>query len=80
MKNLSLDEPPDNYCYEINFRYKKFNTDLRATDFIKSKLIIKLKEAVPEPMHRNWASIVQELNPNYFQIEIINIAPIENED
>ena len=73
MKNTDTLGPLNEFSYEIDFRHKKFDKDLKATGFIKSVLKLTIDEAVPEPMQRNWISIIQELNPKYFQIEIINV-------
>ena len=76
MKNTDTPGPPNEFSYEIDFRHKKFDEDLQATDFKKSVLKITLDEPVPEPAQRNWISIIQGINPNYFQIEIINVRDI----
>ncbi len=77
MKNTDTLVPLNKFSYEIDFRHKKFDEDLKATVFINS--ILAVDEPVPDPMQRNWISIIQELNPSYFQIEIINVKAIKNE-
>jgi hypothetical protein len=76
MKDSYTLEPRNKFSYKIEFRHKIFDKDLKATNFIVSTLAITVEEPVPEPMERNWTSIIQELNPNYFQIEIINVSEI----
>lgn len=61
------------FSYQIDFRYKKFDKNLKPTDFIKSILIVSVEEPIPEPMQRQWTTIIQELNPDYFKIEIIDV-------
>jgi hypothetical protein len=73
VKNIDTPQPSNKFSYKIDFKHKKFDKDLKATNFIESILIVTLDEPIPEPMQRNWISIIQELNPNYFQIEIINV-------
>ena len=73
MTNTDTLVPLNKFSYEIDFRHKKFDEDLKATVFINSILFVTVDEPVPEPMQRNWISIIQELNPGYFQIEIINV-------
>jgi hypothetical protein len=73
MKNTDTLVPPNKFSYEIHFRHKKFDEDLKATVFMNSILLATVDEPVPDHMQRNWLSIIQEINPSYFQIEIINV-------
>jgi len=71
-------ETTNRFSYRIDFRYKKFDNDLKATDFIKSVLIITVDEPMSEPTQRPWTTIIREINPDYFKIEIIEVKDIEN--
>ena len=77
MKNTDPLESPSKFSYKIDFRYKKFDKDLKATDFINSTLIVAVDEPVPDPLQRHWTTIIQEINPNYFKIEIIDVKDIK---
>ena len=68
---------PGKFSYKIDFRYKKFDKDLKSTEFIKSDLILAVDEPVPEPLQRHWTTIIREINPNYFHIEIVNVRNIQ---
>jgi len=65
------------FSYRVDFRYKKFDKDLKETDFITSALIVTVAEPVPEPMTRHWTTIIREINPNYFKIEIIDVKEVK---
>lgn len=74
MTNTEL--PADHFSYRIDFRYKKFASDLRVTTFTNATVVIRLTEPVPEPLQRQWTTIVQALNPAYVSVEIINVREI----
>ena len=61
------------FSYRVEFRYKKFNDDLRLTDFIRSSVLVTADERVPDPLERNWVSILEALNPTYQKTELIRV-------
>jgi hypothetical protein len=77
MKDTDTIESPNKFSYKIDFRYKKFNQDLKVTDFINSVLIITVDEPMPEPMQRHWTTIIREINPDYFKVEIIDVKGLK---
>jgi hypothetical protein len=79
MKNTDTLEPLNKFSYRIDFRYKKFDKELKLSDFIESVVVISVDEPVPEPLERNWISIIEALNPNYYKIELINVKANNNE-
>ena len=74
MKTADKLEPLNKFSYRIDFMYKKFDKDLKLTDFIKSVLTITVDEPAPEHLERNWISIIGALNPNYYNIELMNVT------
>jgi hypothetical protein len=77
MRDTDTMDSPNKFSYRIDFRYKKFDKDLKSTDFINSILIVTVDEPVPEPMQRVWTTIIGEINPNYFKIEIMDVKNIK---
>jgi hypothetical protein len=76
MKNIDTLELGNKFSYRIDFRYKKFDNELQA-NYTSSSLTITVDEPVPEPMQRLWTRIIEEINPNYFKIEILDVKNIK---
>ena len=76
MKNIDTLESGKKFSYRIDFRYKKFDKDLKAGNYINSTLTLTVDEPVPEPMYRLWTKIIGEINPNYIEIEIRDVKDI----
>jgi len=76
MENTDPLESRNKFSYRIDFRFKKFDKDLKSTNFLNSTLTITVDEPVPEPMQRSWTTIIQEINPTYFKIEILDVKDI----
>ncbi|MEJ1240259.1 hypothetical protein WBG78_19110 [Chryseolinea sp. T2] len=68
-------DPSQSYTYKIVFRYRKFRRDLKA-DAFESELVVTVHEPIPEPLQRHWVTIIRELNPEYFNIEIVDVCEI----
>ena len=79
MDDTDILQPRNKFSYGIDFKYDKFDKDLRLTDFIKSVLIVTVEEPVPEHLERNWISIIEAINPNYYKVELINVRVISND-
>ena len=73
MKSTDTLDSGKKFSYSVDFRYKKFDKDLQPSAYAKSTLTVTVDEAVPEPMQRLWTKIIGEINPNYFEIEIIDV-------
>lgn len=73
MKNTDTLEPGKKFSYSVDFRYKKFDKDLQPATYAKSTLTVTVDEPMPEPMQRLWTKIIGEINPHYFEIEIIDV-------
>ena len=79
MKETATLEPRNKFSYSVDFKYKKFDRDLKLTDFVKSVLIVTVDEAVPEHLERNWISIIEALHPDYYKVELIDVKISGNE-
>lgn len=74
---MSSPESLKHHSYRINFRYKKFNHDLQA-NLYESTLVLTVDDPIPDPLHRNWITIIREINPQYFNIEIMVVKELED--
>jgi len=79
MKDVDTAQSPNKFSYQIDFRYKKLDKDLKSTDFMNSTLTLTVGDPIHEPLQRLWTTIIREINPTYSQIEIVDVRILKNE-